>query len=399
MADDIVFISSAQDVVEKLMKSIAGESKGLYILQSNVLSLPGYGTEICELVVSDSNPFLGKKVSEISSLFSEKYTVGLIAVRSKDWDTSEVPQMMNDSEIPNSPSSIGEEGVELVESSEGLQEDQTINVQKSKTELIFERLAQSHVSEHILHYGDVVLCIANSDEVEKLKGNRDFFVVSTVGRLPKPLDLWNSIAVVIFLAMMLLVATERIAMCPAALTVTCVYFIGGWIKYDEIPRLVNLRLLMLMGCSLSYARAVTKTGLALKIAESISSSNPSSFEAILFVYAITLVITELISNNAAAALMYPIAVALADELEVSSVFVIPLDFFVQLSFIPFAMTVLVASTAGFMSPIGYQTHLMVWGPGGYKFKDFLLFGFIPDIMYWIVACSLISVIYPFDEYP
>jgi hypothetical protein len=317
MADDIIFISSAQDVVEKLMKSIAGESKGLYILQSNVLSLPGYGTEICECVVSDSNPFLGKKISEIASLFSEKYKVGLIAVRSKDWNTSEAPQA-NDSETPNSPSSIGEtEGVELVESSEGLEEDSTINVQKSNTELMFEKMTRSHTAEHILHYGDVVLCIANSDEVEKLKGNRDFFVVSTVGRLPKPLDLWNSIAVVIFLAMMILVATERIAMCPAALTVTCVYFLGGWIKYDEIPRLINLRLLMLMGCSLSYAKAVTKTGLALKIAENISSSNPSSFEAILFVYAITLVITELISNNAAAALMYPIAVALADQLEVS----------------------------------------------------------------------------------
>jgi di/tricarboxylate transporter len=255
----------------------------------------------------------------------------LIAVRSKDWNNSEAaPVVEDDSEFPNSPSSVGEpEGVELViasKSNEGLEEDSTIHVEKSNTELMFEKMMGSQVSEHVLHYGDVVLCIANSVEVEKLRGNRDFFVISTVGRLPKPLDLWNSIAVVIFLAMMILVATERIAMCPAALTVTCVYFIGGWIKYDEIPRLINLRLLMLMGCSLSYARAVTKTGLALKIAASISSSNPSSFEAILFVYAITLVITELISNNAAAALMYPIAVALADELKVRSLHSQPVSF-------------------------------------------------------------------------
>jgi di/tricarboxylate transporter len=140
---------------------------------------------------------------------------------------------------------------------------------------------------------------------------------------------------------------------------------------------------MLMGCSLSFARAMTKSGLALRIAATISDANPSNFGALLLVYALTLVITELISNNAAAALMYPIAVALADQLKVS--------------FKPFSMAVLIASTAGFMSPIGYQTHVMVWGPGGYRFKDFLIFGFVPDVIYWIIGCALIPEVYRFDD--
>jgi di/tricarboxylate transporter len=156
---------------------------------------------------------------------------------------------------------------------------------------------------------------------------------------------------------------------------------GGWIKASEIPKYIDIRLLMLMGCSLSFAKAVTKSGLAIKIAASISSSSPSKFGALLLVYVITLVITELISNNAAAALMYPISVALADELLVS--------------FKPFAMAVLVASTAGFMSPIGYQTHIMVWGPGGYSFRDFLIFGIIPDVIYWILGCYLTTLLFPF----
>jgi di/tricarboxylate transporter len=128
---------------------------------------------------------------------------------------------------------------------------------------------------------------------------------------------------------------------------------------------------------------MTKSGLALRVAQQIGNSDPSNFGALLLVYAITLVITELISNNAAAALMYPIAVALADELGVS--------------FKPFAMAVLLASTAGFMSPIGYQTHVMVWGPGGYRFKDFLIFGFVPDLVYWFLGCSLVPLIFKFDE--
>eukprot|EP01040_Poterioochromonas_malhamensis_P020166 gene20166-24015_t len=76
---------------------------------------------------------------------------------------------------------------------------------------------------------------------------------------------------------------------------------------------------------------MTKSGLALKIASTINDSDPSDFGALMLVYVITLVITELISNNGAAAIMYPIAVALADELGAS--------------FKPFAMAVLIASTA------------------------------------------------------
>ena len=79
--DDVVFISSAQDVVEKLMKSIAGESKGLSILQSNVLALPGYGSELIECVISDTNPFLGKTVTEALVQFGEKYKAAIVTAR------------------------------------------------------------------------------------------------------------------------------------------------------------------------------------------------------------------------------------------------------------------------------------------------------------------------------
>jgi di/tricarboxylate transporter len=146
---------------------------------------------------------------------------------------------------------------------------------------------------------------------------------------------------------------------------------------------IDLRLLMLIGCSLSFATSMTQSGLALEIAKSIGAANPTPMAGLILVYAVTLVITELISNNAAAALMYPIAVALSDEL--------------NSNFKAFAMCVLIASTAGFMSPIGYQTHVMVWGPGGYSFWDFMRFGLVPDIMYWFVSCGIIAALYPLDE--
>ena len=79
---DIIFISSAQVVVEKMLKSIMGESDGLKILTSDVFALPGFGTEIVECVVSNTNPYLGEQISSLSEPFSKKYKLGLITVRS-----------------------------------------------------------------------------------------------------------------------------------------------------------------------------------------------------------------------------------------------------------------------------------------------------------------------------
>lgn len=392
---DIVFVSSGQDAVEKMMKSIMGESRGLYILKGNVMALPGFGTELVECVISDSNPLVGMKVEEATPLFAERYKAGLITVRGKNWG-AEGHTSTVDSTGSDAVQEVKEESSEIVSSGDSQTATSlgdatgTTGIELTSKDPTKEQPAaaaqETHrkhvvVSEHVLQYGDTILCVTSRKNVANLTKTRDFFVVSTVGDLPKPITFYSFFPLLVFLVMLILVAAEYIEMCPAALTVTAFFFMGGWIKPKDIPKMVDIRLLMLMGCSLSFAKAMTTTGLASKLAESINSSNPSNFGALMLVYVITLVITELISNNAAAALMYPLAVALADEL--------------KLSFKPFAMAVLVASTAGFMSPIGYQTHVMVWGPGGYSFKDFVIFGLVPDIIYWVVGCSVIVRIYPF----
>lgn len=385
VADDVVFIASAQDAVEKMMKSVMGESRGMYILKSNVLALPGFGTEILECVLSDSSPFIGRKVNEISGLFAEKYQAGLITVRAKDWNTFAGDQNNTETLNNDNVTTLTGDVHESVDQAE-TPIASPVDVRKTETKEegaseFIPKLATANISDHILSYGDVVLCVANKKDVNKLSQNRHFFVVSRVGALPKPLTFYTLIPLFVFVVLLILVASEYIDMCPAALTVTAFFFMGGWIKPEEIPVMVDIRLLMLLGSSLSFAKSMTKSGLALRIAVTISSSNPSNFGALLLIYAMTLVITEIISNNAAAALMYPIAVALADELHVS--------------YKPFAMVVLISASAGFMSPIGYQTHIMVWGPGGYRFKDFVIFGFFPDVLYWFLGCTLVPLVFPF----
>lgn len=99
------------------------------------------------------------------------------------------------------------------------------------------------------------------------------------------------------------------------------------------------------------------------------------------VYLTTMIFTELITNNAAAVLVFPIAVASAGSLGV-----IPM---------PFAMAVMMAASAGFATPIGYQTSLMVYGPGGYRFTDYLRFGVPLDLVLLLVCVVLIPMVWSF----
>jgi len=99
------------------------------------------------------------------------------------------------------------------------------------------------------------------------------------------------------------------------------------------------------------------------------------------VYVTTLVFTELVTNNAAAALAFPIARAAAAA--------------VGTDFTPFAVCIAVAASAGFATPLGYQTHLMVYGPGGYRFSDFVRIGLPLDVLVMAVVVALAPVFFPF----
>jgi di/tricarboxylate transporter len=88
-----------------------------------------------------------------------------------------------------------------------------------------------------------------------------------------------------------------------------------------------------------------------------------------------------LSNNATAVMMIPIVVTLAGELGVNSR--------------PFIMAVTVAASTAFALPMGYQTHMMVYGPGGYRFTDFLRVGIPLNIICWVTSCLLIPLIWPF----
>jgi di/tricarboxylate transporter len=360
---DVIFIACAHDVITKLLKSLHLDNKGLSVLHSSVMDLPGYGSELVELVLSPECRFIGQSVGNCLKEFQDTYNVGIVSTRKRIVpDMSSV--LMTYDEKKDDP--IDEKQPEDDNNTNGI---------------ITQSLLAHETKKMILHVGDVLLCLTKQDHIDELKGNHEFIVVSSVGSVPKPITIRGIIPVVIFLVMIALVASEKINMCPASLCVAAIFFAGKWVKASEIPKLVDVRLLMLMACSISFAKSMEKSGIAADLANAIKNTNASPRGALFLVYVITLLMTELISNNAAAAIMYPFSVALAEEFNVS--------------YKPFVMAIMIAATAAFMSPIGYQTHVMVWGPGGYKFIDYVKFGAAINIIWWVGTCLIVPALYPF----
>ncbi|TFG91455.1 MAG: TRAP transporter large permease subunit, partial [Myxococcales bacterium] len=141
--------------------------------------------------------------------------------------------------------------------------------------------------------------------------------------------------------------------------------------------------LLVIAAGLGLAAAMQKPGAARAIAELLMELSPgdSPVVALGVIYFTTVVLTETLTNTAAAALMFPIAMATAEQLGVDSR--------------GFALGVAVAASCGFASPLGYQTHLIIYGPGGYRFSDFVRIGLPLDILCGVVSLIVIPLVWPF----
>lgn len=147
-------------------------------------------------------------------------------------------------------------------------------------------------------------------------------------------------------------------------------------------RSVEWQVLLVIAASLSLGKSLEVTGAAEVIARNlITLAGEQPWAVLAVVYGVTMLFTELITNNAAAALVFPIALSTSRELGVS--------------FMPFAIAIMMAASASFSTPIGYQTNLMVYGPGGYKFTDYFRVGIPLNLMMWILTTALAPVIWPF----
>ncbi|MDZ7810196.1 MAG: SLC13 family permease [Arhodomonas sp.] len=141
-------------------------------------------------------------------------------------------------------------------------------------------------------------------------------------------------------------------------------------------------MLLVIGAALGIGEAMANSGAATTLARGlVEVVGGQPWLALLAVFVITSLFTELITNNAAAVLVFPIALSAAEGMGVNPT--------------PFLITLMIAASASFASPLGYQTNLMVYGPGGYRFGDYLRFGLPLNFLTMAVTVTLAPLVWPF----
>ena len=244
-----------------------------------------------------------------------------------------------------------------------------------------ERL-RGKIGEITLQAGDLLLVEAEPGFADRATASRDFLLVRPLENSTPRRHTKAPIAAGILLVMVLLAATNVYPMLVAALLAAGAMVLTRCCTITEARRSVDWSVLIVIGSALGIGRALDSTGAASLLADGVLSlSGSSPWLVLLAVYLITSILTETITNNAAVALSFPIAYAASQAMGVA--------------FMPFAIAIMIAGSASFATPLGYQTNLMVYGPGGYAFTDFLRVGLPLNALLGLTAVAITPLVFPF----
>lgn len=227
-----------------------------------------------------------------------------------------------------------------------------------------------------LEAGDVLLITGRRDVIDSIRESTDFIVLSG-SKKDLPLPKKAPIAIAIFFTVIGAAAMGLLSIPVAAIAGAVGMVVTGCLNIRQATRAIDRKIFLLVGAMLALGTALQASGGANYIAEAMLSlpfvNSPLSMLAVLFI--LVAICTNVLTNNACAILFTPIAMNLAGSLDIGP------DVNVDISFI-FAITVLFASNCSFASPIGYQTNLLVMGPGHYRFRDFLKGGIPLVLVLW-----------------
>ena len=182
--------------------------------------------------------------------------------------------------------------------------------------------------------------------------------------------------------MVTVVALGWMSMLNAALLASGAMLLTGCLPLRTAGRSIDWATLVVIACAIGLESAVKRSGLADQLAgllTAMGGDNP--YLALAVIYLGCTFMTNVITNNAAAAFMFPIALSTAAQLGVN--------------FMPFAVTLMVSASCAFITPTGYQTNLMIWGPGGYAFGDFVKIGTVMTLIVAAVTLVLAPIVFRF----
>lgn len=237
------------------------------------------------------------------------------------------------------------------------------------------------VGDIVLRAGDVLLLEATAGFLQRYRNDSSFALVTEVAGSAPLRHEKGMLALGLLIAMIVLSALGILPLLVAALLASGAMLATGCLSVQEAHRSIELRVLLAIAAAFGVGAALETSGAAAAIGGAlVSVAAPfGPIATLAAIYVGTAVLTELITNNAAAALMFPLAAAAAEQAA------IPLA--------PVALVVMMAASASFSTPIGYQTNLMVYGPGGYRFGDFLRFGIPLQVLLAMVTIGIASLLW------
>jgi di/tricarboxylate transporter len=230
--------------------------------------------------------------------------------------------------------------------------------------------------------GDVLLLLTGEDFTPLSKDSQDFYIINRLQEykkqpLFKQITLLGGIVVSIAASMLGLVK-----LFTALLLLLLLIFALKMVSPKDIAKSIDFNLIIILALSLALGTAMINSRVAATFADAtFNVFKPFGIVGVLLgIFLITNILTSVLANAAAVAIVFPIAISMAAELSINPK--------------PFVLIVAIAGAASFMTPIGYQTNLMVYGPGGYNFRDFFRIGLPLSLIYMIVA--VLGLIYQFD---
>lgn len=240
---------------------------------------------------------------------------------------------------------------------------------------------KSRIGDIELVPGDTLLLEAHDEFVATQRYSRDFLLVSEIENSRPVRHEHRGIAAAIMVAMVATVALGWLSMLKAAFAAAALMVLTRCIRASNARRSVDWQVLLVIAASIALGGALEQTGAAAVIAEGIvGAAMGSPLATLAAVFAVTAMFSAVISNLAAAVIVFPIAVAASQQLDTS--------------LLPFAVTVMMAASASFATPIGYQTNLMVYGPGDYRFADFVKIGLPLTVLVGLTTIAVVPLVWP-----
>lgn len=227
--------------------------------------------------------------------------------------------------------------------------------------------------------GDVLLLEARPAFVSRQRYNKDFLLINDLEtETPRHDRAWLSWG--ILLVLVGLAACSVLSMLNAALLGAAMMILTGCCTVGQAQKSVDVPVILTIAASFALGAALEETGAATFMAEGILAlSTGQALLTLFLVYCAVSFLTEVITNNAAAVLVIPVVLSMTNSMGV------PAE--------PFVIAVMMAASASFATPLGYQTNMMVFGPGGYRFSDFVKVGLPMNLLVGLTTVAVIATVY------